>query len=120
MIRNGDNDVVINSICDELFERNRELYVKDEFDSDDMLAYKPPPLREVWHDEAGRRHGKEDLLWQRRRNEDLTRAQCKETRERIGQTPGLPTPVNNVIPVFLRVLLSPMMIVWFLLFTVNI
>ncbi len=62
VIRTGDNDAVINSICDGLFDRNRELYVEDEFDSDGMLVYKPPPLHEVWLDEAGRRQGKEDLL----------------------------------------------------------
>ncbi len=40
----GDNDAVINSICDGLFERNQELYVKDKFNADGMLVYKPPPL----------------------------------------------------------------------------
>jgi hypothetical protein len=44
-----------------------------------MLVYKPPPLHEVWLDEAGRCQGKEDLLRQRCRNEDLMRAQRKET-----------------------------------------
>ena len=36
----------------------------------------------------------EDLLWQRRQNEDF---QHKETWEQIGQTPSLPTPVDNVV-----------------------
>ena len=81
VIRNGDNDTVINSICDGLFERNRELYVEDEFDLDGMLIYEPPQLHEVWLDEAGRCHGKEDFLWQRRCNEDLMRDQRKEIRE---------------------------------------
>ncbi len=62
VVCNGDNDAIINSICNGLFERNRELYVEDEFDADGMLIYKPPPLHEVWIDEAGRRQGKEDLL----------------------------------------------------------
>ena len=64
VICNGDNDAVVNSICDGLFNRNRKLYVEDEFDADDMLIYKPPPLHEVWLDETGRRQGKEDLLRQ--------------------------------------------------------
>jgi len=55
------HDAVVSSICDGLFNQNCELYVADEFDADDMLIYKPPPL----HDETGRRQGKEDLLWQR-------------------------------------------------------
>jgi hypothetical protein len=58
----GDNDAVINSICDGLFERNQELYVEDEFNADDMLIYKPSLLHKVWLDEAGRCQGKEDLL----------------------------------------------------------
>jgi hypothetical protein len=52
---------------------------KDEFDADGMLVYKPPPLHKVWLDEAGRCQGKEDLLRQGCRNEELMRAQCKET-----------------------------------------
>ncbi len=62
VVRNGDNDAIINSICDGLFERNQELYVKDKFDANGMLVYKPPPLHEVWLDEAGCHQGKEDLL----------------------------------------------------------
>jgi hypothetical protein len=98
VIRNGDNDAVVNSICDGLFNRNCKLCVEDEFDADDMLIYKPPPLHEVWLDETGRRQGKEDLLWQRRQNEDLLRAQRRETREQIGPTPCLPSPVEDSVP----------------------
>jgi hypothetical protein len=79
VVRNGDNDAVINSICDGLFEKNRELYVEDEFNADGMLIYKPPPLHKVWLDEAGCCQGKEDLLRQCCRNEELMHAQRKET-----------------------------------------
>jgi hypothetical protein len=80
VIRNGDNDAVVNSICNGLFfYPNCKLYVEDEFDANDMLIYKPPLLHEVWLNETGRHHGKEDLLWQRRQNEDLMHAQCWET-----------------------------------------
>ncbi len=65
MICNGDNDAVVNSICNGLFNWNRELYIEDEFDADDVLIYKPPTLHEVWLNETGRCQGKEDLLWQR-------------------------------------------------------
>ena len=74
MVCNGDNDAVINSICDGLFERNPKLYVEDEFDADDVLIYKPPPLHKVWLNETGRCQGKEDLLRKHRQNEDLMRA----------------------------------------------
>ncbi len=62
IVHSGDNDVIINSICNGLFERNRELYVKDKFNADGMLAYKSPPLHEVWIDESGHHQGKEDFL----------------------------------------------------------
>jgi hypothetical protein len=63
-----------------------------------MLAYKPLPLHKVWLDEAGRRQGKEDFLQQRPQNEELMRAQCKETQERMGPTPLLPTPAKDIVP----------------------
>jgi hypothetical protein len=65
VICNGDNDAVMNSICNGSFIWNCKLYVEDEFDADDVLIYKPPPLHEVWLDETGHCQGKEDLLWQR-------------------------------------------------------
>jgi hypothetical protein len=63
---NGDNDAVVNSICNGLFNWNHELYVEDEFDADDVLIYNSPPLHEVWLDETGCCQGKGDLLWQHR------------------------------------------------------
>jgi hypothetical protein len=62
VICNGNNDAVVNSIRNGLFNRNRELYVEDEFDADDVLIYKPPPLHEVWLNETGLCQGKENLL----------------------------------------------------------
>ena len=58
VVCNKDNDAVINSICNGLFEQNRKLYVEDEFDTENILIYKPPPLHEVWLDETGRRQRK--------------------------------------------------------------
>ncbi len=94
----GDNDAVINNICNGLFERNQELYVEDKFDADGMLVYKPPPLHKVWLDEAGRCQGKEDLLQQHCQNEELMHAQCNETRECMGPTLLLPTPAKDIVP----------------------
>jgi hypothetical protein len=79
VICNGDNDVVVNSICDGLFNRNLKLHVYDEFDADDVLIYKPPPLHDVWLNETGRRQVKEDLLWQHHQNEDLMHSQHWES-----------------------------------------
>ena len=53
VICNGDNDAVANSICNGLFNWNLKLHVDDEFDADDVLIYKPPPLHEVWLNETG-------------------------------------------------------------------
>ncbi len=64
MICNGDNDAVVNIICNGLLNRNCVLYVEAEFDADDVLIYKPPPLHEIWLNETGHCQGKEDLLWQ--------------------------------------------------------
>ncbi len=78
VICNGDNDAVVNSICDGSFNWNHELYVEDEFDADDVLIHKPPWL-EVWLNETGCCQGKEDLLWQHHQNEDLMHAGRWET-----------------------------------------
>ena len=48
----GDNDVLVDRICNELFEYNRDIYAEDEFDSVGNLVYCPPPLDEVWLDES--------------------------------------------------------------------
>ena len=64
--RTGVDDQVVESICKGLFQRNRELYAEDELDEVGNLIYRPPPLHEVWLDEAGRRQGNEDRIRQRR------------------------------------------------------
>ncbi len=76
----GADDQVIESICNGLFQRNRELYSEDELDEVGNLIYQPPPLHEVWLDEAGRRQGNKDRIRQRCRNEDLMR-DCKCCQE---------------------------------------
>ncbi len=39
VICNGDDDAVVNSICDGLFNWNRKLYIEDEFDADDSVVF---------------------------------------------------------------------------------
>ena len=68
----GDNDVVIDAICNDLFEFNRDWYAEEEYD-EDKLVYRPPPLDDVWLDEQGRRNRKQELDYQRRRREDRIR-----------------------------------------------
>ena len=70
----GVDDRVVESICNGLFQRNREFYAKDELNEASYIIYRePPPLHEVWLDEAGRRQGNEDRIRLRRQNEDLMR-----------------------------------------------
>jgi hypothetical protein len=98
VICNGDNDAVVNSICIGLFNWNCDFYDEDEFYADDVLIYKPPLLHEVWINETGCPQGKEDLLRQRRQNEDLMHAQRWETLEQNRPTPCLPSPVEDSVP----------------------
>jgi hypothetical protein len=51
----GDNDALVDTICNNLFDYNRDVYAEDEFDSSGNLVYHPPPLDEVWLDESERR-----------------------------------------------------------------
>ena len=71
MNRTGIDDLVVKSICNEIFQLNRELFVEEELDEAGNIIYKPPPLHEVWLDEAGCRQGNEDQIRQRRCNDDL-------------------------------------------------
>jgi hypothetical protein len=51
--RIGVDEPVIESICQDLFQLNRELYAKEELEKAGNIIYQPPPLHEVWLDEAG-------------------------------------------------------------------
>ena len=64
--RTGVDDTVVESICQGLFQRERELYAEEELDDAGNIMYQPPPLHDVWLDEAGRRQANEDRLRQRR------------------------------------------------------
>jgi hypothetical protein len=46
--RTGVDEQAVESICNGLFQRNRELYAEDELDEVGNLIYQPPPLHEVW------------------------------------------------------------------------
>jgi hypothetical protein len=81
--RTGVDGPIIESICKDLFRLNRELYAEDELDEAGNIIYRPPPLDEVWLDEAGRRQGNEDRIRQRRRNEDLMRDRNRAVRQAI-------------------------------------
>ncbi len=101
----GVDDCVIESICKGLFQRNWELYAEDKLDEAGNIIYPPPPLHEVWLDEAGRRQGNEDRTRQHRQNEDLMRDRnCAVTKsipppvamdvDDVGEVPGV-APISD-------------------------
>ena len=54
-ILEGENDPVIDQLCNDLFYFSRDWYAEEEFDSNGKLIYRPPPLADVWLDERGSR-----------------------------------------------------------------
>ncbi len=57
----GSDDALVDSICKNLYRTSCEIYATDEYDAEDNLVYKPPPLDEVWLDTEGRKQGKLEL-----------------------------------------------------------
>jgi hypothetical protein len=88
--RIGVDEPVIESICQDLFQLNRELYAEEELNKAGNIIYQPPPLHEVWLDEAGRRQGNKDCIQQCRRNDDLMRDRNRAVQQAV------PTPVTTV------------------------
>ena len=41
----GENDVIVDFICQRLFEEERDCYVEEETDRDGNVIYSPPPLQ---------------------------------------------------------------------------
>ena len=89
----GVDDRVIKSICNGLFQHNQEFYAEDELDEAVNIVYRPPPLHEVWLDEAGRRQGNKDCIHQRRQNEDLMRDRNHAVKKSI--PPPIATDVDD-------------------------
>ncbi len=57
------------------------------------MIYRPPPLHEVWLDEAGRRQVNEDPIHQRHRTEDLMHDRNRAVRKSI--PPPIATDVDD-------------------------
>jgi len=84
----GENDAIIDAVCNELFDHNRDWYATEEYE-DGKLVYRPPPLHEVWLTEPERRNRRDELSKQRERNE-------QSMRERNQQLPDQQLP--DIIP----------------------
>ena len=61
VFNDGKSSAELDKICDELFVSSRECFVEDEYDEDEMLVYRPPPLDEVWLSEPERRERRKSL-----------------------------------------------------------
>ena len=68
------NTELVDAMCEELFTTSCELYATDEYDTEDNLVYRPPPLDEVWLDDEGRRQRRDELRRQHSRNDAQVRA----------------------------------------------
>ena len=79
VFHDGKSPEQIDTICNNLFESQRECYVEEEYDDDGLLIYKPPPLDEVWLSESERRERLIELEEQRGRV--LKRSRQIEERE---------------------------------------
>jgi hypothetical protein len=58
----GVDEPVVESICQDLFQLNSELYAEEELDKAGNIIYQSPPLHEVWLDEAGQQQGNKDCI----------------------------------------------------------
>ena len=101
-VRQGDNDPVIDTIWNDLFDSSRDWYAEEEYDSSGQLIYRPPPLVDVWIDERGRRERKTELGKQRNRQEQTIRDKNKMVPEqeiiplnRKDDPPPLGAPISD-------------------------
>jgi hypothetical protein len=93
----GKDDTITETICDLLWENDREIYAEDKHGPDGLLIYTPPPLDKVWLDEEGLRDRRTCLLDQRRRVERQIRhqSQAVPTPTELDDPP--PPPNGNPI-----------------------
>jgi hypothetical protein len=100
----GADDVLIDSICKNLYGTSCEIYATDEYDAHDNLVYKPPSLDEVWLDAEGREQSKIELWKQCKCNEELMRNREVATKDMVptpanqgGHVPDIPLPDGALI-----------------------
>ncbi len=51
----------LDKICDKHFVNSRDCYMKEEYDEEGVLIYKPPPLDKVWLSEPEQQEHKVEL-----------------------------------------------------------
>ena len=60
MFSSGKTNVVVESICNQTHEDNRDWYAEEEY-KDDEILYRTTPLRGVWLDEDNFQQMKEKI-----------------------------------------------------------
>ncbi len=83
----GIDEPVVKAICQGLFQRERELYADKVLNEAGNIIYQPPPLHEVWLNEAGQWQGNKDRLCQPRWNDNLIR-DCNCAVKKVISTPA--------------------------------
>ncbi len=84
----------MDTICEELFTTSCEVYATDEYDAEDNLVYRPPPLDEVWLDDEGRRQSRDELRRQQAQTDARIRNRERSAREKVN-TPVTPVPIGD-------------------------
>jgi hypothetical protein len=94
----GPNTELVDAMCEELFTTSCELYATDEYNAEDNLVYRPPPLDKVWLDDEGCRQSRDELRRQRSRNDAQVRFRDRAARERASAptTKAGPTPAAAI------------------------
>ncbi len=94
----GPNTYLVDAMCEELFNTSCEVYATDEYDAEDNLVYRPPPLDEVWLDDEGCRQSRDELCCQQSCNDAQVRSRDRAARERASAptTKAGPTPAAAI------------------------
>ena len=92
----GPDTDLVDAMCEELFSTSSEVYATDEYDAQDNLVYRPPPLDEVWLDDEGRRQSRDELRRQRARNDAQVRARDEMARQKASASPTTAGPAPSL------------------------
>ena len=96
---NDHDKELIDLICNDLFESNRDRFIDDENDSDGEIIYSTPPLDDMWIDEPTQRTKRDNLRRQRQITEERERTRWKDVTPDYDGLPAEPfEPVPPMIP----------------------
>ena len=85
----GACNALVDSICKNLYGTSCEVFATDEYNANNNLVYKPPPLDEFWLDAEGREQSKVELWKQCKQSEELMRNLEVATKDMV------PNPITQ-------------------------